>query len=52
MMLESEFSEEEMLQASIYIIEHLENTNQYLPSIRNVFTGLLWPLQIYLQPLL
>ena len=41
MMLESEFSEEEMLQASITIIEHLENTNQYLPSIRNVFTGLL-----------
>ncbi len=41
MMLESEFSEEEMHQASITIIEHLENTNQYLPSIKNVFTGLL-----------
>lgn len=40
-MLESEFSEEEMHKASITIIEHLENTNQYLPSIKNVFTGLL-----------
>ena len=41
MMLESEFSDEEMYESSITIIEHLENTNQYLPSIKNVFTGLL-----------
>ncbi len=41
MMLESEFSNEEMYRASITIIDHLENTNQYLPSVKNVFTGLL-----------
>ena len=41
MMLESKFSDSEMYEASITIIEHLENTNQFLPSIKNVFTGLL-----------
>ena len=41
MMLESKFSDVEMYEAAITIIEHLENTNQYLPSVRNVFTGLL-----------
>lgn len=41
MMLESEFSDTQMYDAAITIIEHLENTNQYLPSVKNVFTGLL-----------